>query len=462
MKTIMKHFDVLVVGSGSGMMIADAAVNRGKTVALVEMGKLGGTCLNTGCIPSKMVIYPADLVNMIKHAEELGVKARIEEIDFAAIMKRTRDFIEHDRSSITEAIKEVEGLTYYPTRGEFIGDYTMQVGEETIKANNIFLVSGARPLIPDIKGLDEVPYLTNENVWMLEERPESMAIVGGGFIACEMAHFFSSMGVEVNLLSRSPRLMKHAEPEISDIMTTSMRQRMHIETGIEVTEAHRQGDKIKVIGVKNGEEKEFLVTDLFIAAGRRSNADLLKVENTGVELDERGYIKVDEEYRTTKPNIWALGDAIGKAMFKHVANKEAEIVWHSFTHGHSHPLNYDLVPYAVFSWPQVASVGLTEAEARKRGIDYYVGEYSYIDTAKGVAMAEEDGYVKVIVSKNGYKILGAHIVGPHAPILIQEVINVMNAGEGDVFPLIEAMHIHPALSEVVQRSFYNIHEPRTP
>ncbi|MFH1180447.1 MAG: dihydrolipoyl dehydrogenase [Candidatus Bathyarchaeota archaeon] len=457
----MKSFDVLVVGSGSGMMIADAAVNNGQSVALVEMGKLGGTCLNTGCIPSKMVIYPADLVNIIKHAEELGIKARIEEIDFPGIMRRTREYVKQDRLPMEESIGNVEGLSYYPVRGEFIDDYTMKVGEETIKAKNIFLVSGARPLIPKIKGIENVPYLTNENVWELEEKPESMVIVGGGFIACEMAHFFSSMGIEVTLLSRSPRLIKQAEPEISEIMTTSMRQRMHIETDIEVTEVKKDGKNLKVIAkTKDGAVKEYKVSSLFIAAGRQSNADLLKVEKTGVEVDSRGYIIVDDGYQTSKPRIWALGDAIGKAMYKHVANKEAEIVWHSFSHGHghSHPMDYDLVPYAVFSWPQVASVGLTEEQAKERGLDVYIGEYNYIDTAKGAAMMEEDGYVKVLLTKEDYRLIGAHIVGSSAPILIQEVINVMNAGEGTVHPLIEAMHIHPALPEVVQRAFYNIRE----
>ena len=148
-------------------------------------------------------------------------------------------------------------------------------------------------------------------------------------------------------------------------------------------------------------------------------------------------------------------------MYKHVANKEAIIVWNTYTHGHSHSLNYDHVPYAVFSWPQIAAVGLTEAEAKERGYEFYIGEYNYIDTAKGAAMVEEDGYVKTIISKEDYRILGAHIVGPFSPILIQEVINVMNAGEGTIHPLIDAMHIHPALPEVVQRAFYNIREPVT-
>jgi mycothione reductase len=456
----MKHFDVIVVGSGAGMMIADAAVNDGKSVALVEKGLLGGTCLNVGCIPSKMIIYPADLINQIKHAEQLGIKATIEEIDFAFIMQRTRDFVHHDRHSMEEAITQVEGLTFYPVKGEFIGDYTMKVGDESIKGETIFLASGARAFIPPIKGLETIEYLTNDNVWELTEKPESMAIVGGGLIAVEMAHFFSSMGVEVNLLSRSPRLIKEGEPEISEILLTTMRQRMHIETSIEVKEVEKKGDRILVKAQKkDGEIKEFKVETVFIAAGRKSNADLLKVENTGVDVDSRGYIVVDELYNTSKKNIIAFGDAIGRAMYRHVANKEAEIVWHAYSSGHGHAMNYDLVPYAVFSWPQIGAVGLTEAEVKERGDDYYIGEYNFSDTAKGAAMAEEDGYVKVLLRKENFKILGAHIIGPFAPILVQEVINVMNAGDGTVHPLAEAMHIHPALPEVVQRAFYKLRDP---
>ena len=456
----MKHFDVIVVGSGAGMMIADAAVNSGKTVALVEMGLLGGTCLNVGCIPSKMIIYPADLVNQIKHAKELGIKATIEEIDFGFIMQRTRDFVEHDRHPMEEAITQVEGLTFYPVKGEFIGDYTMKVGNETIAGETIFLASGARVFIPPIKGLETVDYLTNDNVWAMTEKPESMVIVGGGLIAVEMAHFFSSMGVDVSLLSRSPRLIKEGEPEVSEILLTSMRQRMHIQTSIEVTEVEKIGDRLRVKAKKkDGQFKEYDVEKIFIAAGRKSNADLLKVEKTGVDVDDRGYIVVDEFYNTSKENIIAFGDAIGRKMYRHVANKEAEIVWHTYSSGHGHPMNYDLVPYAVFSWPQIGSVGLTEAEVIKRGEEYYIGEYNFSDTAKGAAMMEEDGYVKVLLRKEDFKILGAHIIGPFAPILVQEVINVMNAGDGTVHPLAEALHIHPALPEVVHRAFHKLREP---
>jgi len=441
-------------------MIADATVSRGMKVALVEMDKLGGTCLNRGCIPSKMVIYPADIVNQIKHAERLGVHAEITRIDFEHIMRRTREFVEHDRRPMEESILRVEGLTYYPERGEFVDDYTMRVGDKLITAEHFFLVTGSRPLIPPIEGLVDVPYITSRNVWDMTRRPVSMIIVGGGLIACEMAHFFNAMGTEVTMLSRSPRLIKQGEPMVSEILLTSLRERMHVEVGVEVREAKRSGDAVEVTAMHgDGEAETYAAEKLFIAAGRTSNSDMLKLEKTGIEVNDRGYIVVDENYLTSKPGIYAFGDAIGKAMYKHVANKEAELVWHGFTEGHVHPLDYDRVPYAVFTWPQVASVGLTEAEAADRGHDILVGEYNYIDTAKGAAMDEEDGFVKVVVEDESYRILGAHIVGPYAPILIQEIINVMDSGDGSVWPIADAMHIHPALPEVVQRAVYNLRAP---
>ena len=456
----MEKFDVLIVGSGSGMMIAEAAINKGMKTAIVEKGKLGGTCLNKGCIPSKMVIYPADIVNQIKHAEVLGIKATIDEIDFKGIMERTRNFIAEDRRHMEESISQVRNLEFFPLEGHFVDDYTMKLGNEEITAENIFLVSGSRPFIPPIEGINEVEYFTSDNIWDINELPESMVIAGGGFIACEMSHFFSTMGTEVTILSRSPRLLKQTEPEISDILITNLRQRMHIETDIEVTKVEKENGSLNVYGeTKEGESHEYKTDTLFLATGRIGNGDLLKVENTGVETDKKGFIKVNERYETSKDRIWALGDAIGKALFKHVANKEAEIVWHGFSQGHFHPLDYDKVPYAVYSWPQVASVGMTEEEANSRGKELLVGEYNYIDTAKGAAMDEDDGYVKVILEKESYKILGGHIIGPFSPILIQEIINVMHAGEGAVYPLVDALHIHPALPEVVQRAFYNIRDP---
>ncbi len=455
----MERFDVLVVGSGSGMTIVEGALNKGLRVALVERDLLGGTCLNRGCIPSKMVIYPADVMQEVKRASSLGVKASID-VDFPAIMERMRRNIAEDRRHMEESVKKIDALKHYAVSGEFTGDYRMRVGGEEIEAKNIFLVSGARPEIPQIKGLDKVSFYTSRDVWDMRTPPRSMIIIGGGYIAAEMAHFFSSVGVEVKILTRSPTLLRHAEPEVSETLTQAMRARMCVRTGLEFVEvAEADGLKeVTVRGVK-GETRTHRAESLLVATGQRGNADQLKVEKTGVKADERGYINVNEHYETGKPRIWAFGDAIGKAMFKHVANREAEIVWHGFDHGHRQTLDYDKVPYAVFTSPQVAAVGITEEEARRRGLKYLVGSYSYGDTAYGSAMGEEDGFVKLMVEEETYRILGCHIVGPHAAILIQEVVTAMYAGDGSVYPLVDAMHIHPALSEVVQRTVWHLKKP---
>jgi dihydrolipoamide dehydrogenase len=455
----MERFDVLVVGSGSGMTIVEGALNKGLRVALVERDLLGGTCLNRGCIPSKMVIYPADVVQEIKRAAALGVKA-IPEVDFDAVMRRMRESIAEDRGHMEESVKSIEKLSYYPVSGEFTGDYRMRVGGEEIEAKDVFLVSGARPEIPNIKGLDSVPYFTSRDIWGMKRAPASMIIIGGGYIAAEMAHFFNSVGVDVKILTRSPAMIRHTEPEVSETLTQALRSRMCVRTGLEFIEVS-ESDGAKEVKVKDakGETRIHRAEAILVATGQRGNADQLKVEKTGVKADERGYIKVNEFYETGKPRIWAFGDAIGKAMFKHVANREAEIVWHSYDHGHRQTLDYDKIPYAVFTSPQVASVGITEAEAKRRGLKYLVGTYSYGDTAYGSAMGEEDGFVKLLVEEESYRILGCHIIGPQAAILVQEVIVAMNAGDGSVYPLVECMHIHPAMSEVVQRTVWHLQKP---
>jgi len=457
----MKQFNVLVIGSGSGMLIANRALMSGLSVALVESGPLGGTCLNRGCIPSKMVIYPADVINVIRKSKKFGIKANIESVDFRFVMDRMRHFIEEDSSHMEERIGQVPGLSFYNDVGEFISDYTIRVSGETIKTENVFIVSGSRPSIPPIKSLENVEYLTSVNVWDINEVPRSMIFIGGGYIAVEFAHFFSSFGSNVTIISRSQRLVKRSEPEISEFLKRIMEKSMTIVTGFEAVEVVEKGGLKEVIAVNSetGEEHTFSAESLFISSGRRSNSDLLKPERTGVKLDDRGFVVVNKFLETSKERIWAFGDAIGKHMFKHVANYEAGIAWHNFSHkGHKIPVNYSSVPYGVFSYPQIASVGITEKEAQEKGYNVLVGRQELKETAKGAAM-DEEGFVKVIVEEKTGKILGGHIVGPYAPTIIQEIINAMNSGDGSYSPIMQTMHIHPALSEVVQFAFYNLHKP---
>jgi dihydrolipoamide dehydrogenase len=456
----MEKFDVLVVGSGSGMIVAANAVNNGMKTALVEFGPLGGTCLNRGCVPSKMLIYPADVVTMIKEAEAIGVKATVDSIDFKSIMNRMHELVKEDVERQERAMKVDSRIKWFRSKGEFISDYTMKIGEDEIKAEKIFIVSGARPDIPPIKGAEKTRFLTSDSLLQLETLPSSIIIIGGGYIAAEYGHFFASMGTKVTIIQRGLGLLPDEEPEISELLTNEMKKRMQIFTNHEAVEVKENGDTKTVIA-KNREDsslKEFSAETLLIAAGRTPNSDILKPEKTGVKLDKRGYIEVNEHLETRKKNIWAFGDAIGKQMFKHVANYEAQVVWHNSTHEHKIAMDYSAAPHAVFTHPQIAAVGLKEAEAKQKGYKILVGTAEYKDTAFGAAMGKPEGFVKVILDRKTGKLLGGHIIGPFASALIQEIVDAMAVGDKTFVPIMRSMHIHPAMPEVVQNAFANLRD----
>ncbi len=456
----MEQFEILVVGSGSGMLVASAAVEQGFKVALVEHGKMGGTCINVGCVPSKMLIYPADILVTTKEADRLGIHATVNAVDFSNIMTRMHTLVDHDSSHQASAVENTPNLTWFKETGEFTGDYTMQVGAHTITAKVIFIVSGARTAVPLIKGIENVGYLTSDTVLQLQKPPQSIIIIGGGYIGMEYGHFFNAIGTKTTILQRPYRVIPEEEPEISDLLQLELSKRMGIYTGYEALEARVDGTQ-KTVVAKNRQDntqREFTAEAIMVATGRVSNADLLKPEKTGVKLDERGFIKVDKYLQTSKKNIYAFGDCIGKQMFKHVANYEAGIAWHNAIHDHKVEMSYAAAPHAVFTHPQVASVGLKEEEARQLTKKILVGRALYRDTAMGAAMGYPEGFVKVIVDHDTGKVLGGHIIGPEASILIQEIINAMISETGNFAPIAQGMHIHPALSEVVQNAFGNLHE----
>jgi len=351
-------------------------------------------------------------------------------------------------------------LDFYENHAHFVDEHLLSVNGEKLKGNKIFLASGARPLIPSIPGLDNCRFLTNESVLDLKRKPESLIIIGGGYIAAEFGHFFSAMGTRVGIVQRAERLLKDEEPEISALLKEQMSKRMDIFTGMEVVEAlpGEHGCRIMAKAVDTGKTQELKAEQLMVAAGRASNADRLAVENSGILTDKKNYIIVDDFMETTKKGIYALGDAIGKQMFRHAANYEASVVWENAVHGEKIKMDYQKVPHGVFSYPQIASVGLTEASARQQAEDILIGMARYRDVAMGDAMIEENGFAKAVVQKNTGAILGFHIIGPQATVLIQEVVNAMTTVE-TVAPILRGIHIHPALSELIQSTLENLHEP---
>ena len=457
----MEKFDVLVIGAGSGMIVAANAVANGLKTALVESGPIGGTCVNRGCVPSKMLIYPADVASVIYGAEKLGIKATIENIDFDRITKRMNKLVAEDVGRQTRAVEEDTRIRWFKGKGEFVSDYTLKTGEDVVKADKIFIVSGTRPNVPPLKGIENVSFLTSDTVLSLDALPRSMVIIGGGYVAAEYGHFFSSLGTKVTILQRNSRILPDEEPEISQLLAEEMAKRIEVFTNYEAVEVmERESTKIVVARSRvSGQVKEFSGDAILIAAGRIPNSDVLKPERTGVELDKMGFVRVNEFLETSKKNIFAFGDAIGKQMFKHVANYEAQVAWHNSGRDHKVKVDYSAAPHAVFTYPQVASVGMKEAEALQSGFKILVGRAFYRDTAQGAAMAETGSFVKVIVEKETGRILGAHIIGPFASMLIQEIINAMASGDGTFVPIFRGLHIHPSMTEVVQNAFSTLKQP---
>lgn len=445
----MKEYDVVVVGSGAGLSLAYRALSANMKVALVAKDYPGGTCINVGCVPSKTLIYAADMVRFIEQAPKFGINARIDSIDFPGIMGNMRNAVRTTADSIRHDLKGSEGLDYYEEEGQFIEDYTLAAGSEKIRGKNIFIATGARPAIPPIKGLNETGYLTNESVLALTELPKSLIIIGGSYIGVEYAHFFAAMGSEVSIVEYVDDLVAFEEPEISRLLKQSLEKRMKIYTGHEAVSITRNGGGCALTVRDRATKAEKLITgqQVFVATGRKSNADQLKPDRTGVRLTQNGFIEVDEFLQTSKTGIMALGDATGKGMFTHAADKEVEIAWHNAFNESKEAMDFGAVPHAVFTEPQIASIGLVESQAAKDH-DIVVGKASYNDTVQGDVRKVEAGFAKAVIERETRRIFGFHIIGPDASILIQEVVNVFTQ-KADYRSITDAMHIFPSLSDII-------------
>ncbi len=450
----MDSYDVVVLGSGCGMAVVDHAAAHDLSVALVEPGLLGGTCLNVGCIPSKMLIAPADIVAEQERAVRLGVTMKIDDIDFASIMIHMRASRAESQAHMQHSLSHMDGVRYYPAAASYVEPDVLQVGDDTIRGTQVFIAIGARPLIPPIKGLAEIDYLTNESVLELTDRPDSLIILGGGYVAVEYCHFFAAMGTRVTVIEMAERLITSEEPEIAAALQAVLSKRARIVTGARVESVSRSQEGVRILAqpTHGGEEIGFEAETLLVAAGRRSNADQLQVARAGIKTDDRGFIKVDGRMRTSADNVFAIGDINGKSMFRHSANVQAVVAAANAFDGHDIEMDYRAVPHAIYSFPQIASVGLTEANAREAGHDIAVARTAYSDVAKGSAIAEEVGFAKSVVDRASEEILGFHIIGPYAPMLIQEVVNAMQSG-GHVDELLRGIHIHPELTELIQSAF---------
>ena len=456
----MKHYDLISIGTGSAMNLIEPIINGNPDlkVAIIDKDEPGGICLTRGCIPTKILVYPADVIRNIQTAQKFGIDVEIKNVNFKKIMDRMEDLIYRDINMIREGLTKSDSFDFYSEKAEFTAPYTLKVGKETIKGEMIFLCTGSKPMIPPIKGIEKVNYHTSDTILKIKELPKKLAIVGGGYIAAEYGHFFSAMGSQVYIIGRNPQFLPNEEPEVSALAKSKLEKYLKIYTNYEVLGLEKTlTGKKKVTGLNRSTGKKGVLTvdEILMATGRASNSDILKPEKGGIETDNHGWIKVNEYLETSQSNVWAFGDATGKYLFKHVANYESILVYYNAILGEKRKVDYHAIPSAVFSHPEIASVGLREKEAiEKYGENNIViGMQKYEDTAKGEAMDLKDYFVKVIVEMNTDKIIGAHIIGPDASVLIQEIINLMYTENQSAKPIMDGMHIHPALNEVVERAF---------
>jgi mycothione reductase len=449
----VRHFDLCIIGTGSGNSIIDERFDH-LNVALVELGTFGGTCLNVGCIPSKMFVYPADLAASSIQASKLGVDLHVREVRWREIQERIFGRIDPKAARGRDHRQRSHNVTVFDGRARFVGPRELEVGApETITADRVVIAAGSRPVVPEVPGLSSVEFHTSDTVMRLAELPQSMIIIGGGYIAAEFAHVFSAFGTSVTVLNRSEVLLRREDADVAKRFTDLLGRRVDVRVNTSVQSVENTTDGRVRVHIKGGEgDPESLDAEaLLIATGRTSNGDTLDPTRGGIDTDDDGLILVDAYQRTTAEGVFALGDVSCREQLKHIANSDARVVQHNLLHPDSMITNdRRFVPRAVFSMPQVASVGLTEAEVSERGINYVVSTQDYGETAYGWAMEDVDHFVKVIADADSKLLLGAHIVGPQASALIQPLIHAMSFEQSAPEVARGQYWIHPAITEVIE------------
>ncbi|WNV89838.1 mycothione reductase [Umezawaea sp. Da 62-37] len=454
----MRHFDLVIIGSGSGNSIPDERF-ADQQIAIVEKGTFGGTCLNVGCIPTKMFVHTADVASTPSGAAKFGVDEHLDGVRWADVRDRIFGRIDPiSAGGLRWRAEDNANTTVYQGTAKFVGPKTLDTGTgEVITADRFAIGAGSRPVIPDVVDLDTVDYHTSDTVMRLDELPESMIIVGSGFVASEFAHVFSSFGVKVTLIARSDLLLRHEDREIAERFTSIASEKWDVRLQRKTVRAERTdtGVRLHLEGPDGAETVE--AAELLLAVGRVPNSDLLDLAQTGVTTHPDGRIVVDEHQKTVVDGIYAFGDISSEYQLKHVANHEGKVVQHNLLHpDEPKASDHRFVPSAVFSSPQIASVGLTEEQAVEQGVRYVKGSQAYASIAYGWAMEDQTGFAKVLADPATGRILGAHIIGPQAPTVIQPLIQAMSFGL-DARTMAKGQYwIHPAMPELVENALLNL------
>lgn len=448
----MKSYDIIVIGSGGGAKITSPAARLGYKVAVIEKDKLGGTCLNRGCIPSKMLIHPADVAIEIKNAHRFDIHNDPKfTVNFEKLITRISETVDGDSSRIEASYERHPNIDFYHAPAKFLSNKIVEVNGEQLTAEKIFIAVGTRPHIPAIPGLEGTPYMTSTEALRNPKLPESMIVVGAGYIAVELGHAYGALGCDVHFLVRS-KFLRHEDEDCIQEFTRVFSKQYNVHMGAVPTRVKYADSLFHVTYSQDGQEHTRTVQALLIATGITSNVDTLELGRTDITVSPAGFVEVDEYLTTTVPDVYAMGDCIGRYFFRHTVNFEGEYLFNQIFGGAlKEPIQYPPVPHAVFTHPQIAGVGKTERELEDEGVDYVVGFNPYKSSAMGMALLSDHGFCKILVDRASGKILGAHILGPEASDMIHMLIAMMYK-EGTLDDLLGMIYIHPALPEIVRNA----------
>ncbi|GEL21512.1 mycothione reductase [Pseudonocardia sulfidoxydans NBRC 16205] len=445
----MRHHDLLVIGAGSGNAVVDDSF-ADLDVAIVEQDRFGGTCLNVGCIPTKMLVRAADLADDVADSARLDVDAELRGIRWRDLRDRVFGRLDPLARDGKTGREDTPWITVYDTHARFTAPRTLDIGGTAVSADRIVVAAGSRPMVPPPVTDSGLPYETSDTVMRVDDPPRRLAVLGGGYIAAELAHVFSSAGSAITVIDMADTLLAGQDVLVAREFTELASKAWDVRLDREVTAVSgAPGALVLTLDDESTVEADMLL----VAVGRVPNGDGLDLDTAGIDVHDDGRIVVDEYQRTTADGVWALGDVSTKVPLKHVANREADVVRHNLRHPDDlHTTGDAPVPSAIFTSPQIAAVGATEQELTDSGTPFRVGLARVCDVAYGWAMEDTTGFAKVLADPGTGTLLGAHILGPQASTLIQPLVLAMTL-ELDALTLVEQPYwIHPALSEVVKQA----------
>ncbi|MFL5433091.1 MAG: mercuric reductase [Myxococcales bacterium] len=441
--------DVLVIGSGqAGVPLATRLAGAGKKVILVERKNLGGTCVNVGCTPTKTMVASARAAHVARTGARLGVHAGEVRIDFPAIVARKDEIVRQWRAGVEGRIQRAgERLVLVRGHARFIGAREVEVAGERHRAQTVIVNTGARAVVPRLEGLDTVPWLHNGTLLDVRKLPAHLVVLGGGYIGCEFAQMFRRFGAEVTVVQRGPHLLDREDPDVSEALEGVFRaEGIRVLTERKVLRAAARGSGI-AISLDDGPEVEG--SHLLVAAGRRPNTDDLGCDRAGIELDEKGFVRVDDQYQTSAKGVYAVGDVTGGPQFTHTSWDDHRILYDILAGRPARGRSGRVIPYVVFTDPQVAGVGINEREARRRGLRHEVGRMEFGSIARAIETDETAGVLKLILDPASERILGANVVGVEAGELIHVFAALMQAG-ATARALVDVEIAHPTFAEGLQ------------